>query len=33
MASIKPLAQADRRPLSEANRPREPIAFAAESDP
>jgi len=33
MASIKPLTQADRRPLSGANRSREPIAFAAESDP
>ena len=33
MASIKPLAQADRRPLLGANRSREPIAFAAESDP
>jgi hypothetical protein len=33
MASIKPLTQMDRRPLSGANRSREPIAFAAESDP
>jgi len=33
MASIKPLAQADRRPLSGANRSREPFAFAAEIDP
>jgi hypothetical protein len=33
MASIKPLSQADRRPLLGANRSREPITFAAESDP
>jgi len=33
MASIKPLTQADRRPLSGANRSRVPITFAAESDP
>jgi hypothetical protein len=33
MASIKLLTQADRCPLSGANRPREPIAFAAEDDP
>ncbi len=33
MASIKPFTQADRRPLSAPNRSREPIAFAAESDP
>jgi hypothetical protein len=33
MASIKPLAQADRRPLSGVNRSREPVAGAAVDDP
>jgi len=33
MISIKPLPQADRRPLSGVNLPRQPIVVEAEIDP